>query len=57
MPNQISFALNHFHIIIKYMMPNQMSFLPLKNIIHSPDKSGRLMKWAIELSEFDNSKP
>ena len=26
---------------------------PLKSIIHSPKASGRLMKWAIELGEFD----
>ena len=26
---------------------------PLRNIIHSPKASGRLIKWAIELGEFD----
>ncbi|XP_074352802.1 uncharacterized protein LOC141691954 [Apium graveolens] len=26
---------------------------PLRNILHSPKASGRLMKWAIELGEFD----
>ncbi|XP_074373822.1 uncharacterized protein LOC141714189 [Apium graveolens] len=26
---------------------------PLKNIFHSPKASGRLIKWAIELGEFD----
>ncbi|XP_022135947.1 uncharacterized protein LOC111007781 [Momordica charantia] len=27
--------------------------LPLKNIFHKPETSGRLMKWAMELSEYD----
>ncbi|XP_022151715.1 uncharacterized protein LOC111019628 [Momordica charantia] len=27
--------------------------LPLKNIFHKPETSGRLMKWALELSEYD----
>ena len=31
------------------MLTNQ----PLRNIIHSPKASGRLIKWAIELGEFD----
>ena len=26
---------------------------PLRNIMHSPKVSGRLIKWAIELGEFD----
>ena len=26
---------------------------PLRNIIYSPKASGRLVKWAIELGEFD----
>ncbi|KAK1379936.1 hypothetical protein POM88_026680 [Heracleum sosnowskyi] len=26
---------------------------PLRNILHSPQVSGRLIKWAIELGEFD----
>ena len=26
---------------------------PKKQILHKPETSGRLMKWAIELSEFD----
>ena len=26
---------------------------PIKAILHKPDKSGRLLKWAIELSEFN----
>ena len=26
---------------------------PMKQVIHKPETSGRLMKWAIELSEFD----
>ena len=26
---------------------------PMKQILHKPETSGRLMKWAIELSEFD----
>ena len=26
---------------------------PMKQILHKPKTSGRLMKWAIELSEFD----
>ena len=26
---------------------------PMKKILHKPETSGRLMKWAIELSEFD----
>ena len=28
---------------------------PMKQILHKPETSGRLMKWAIELSEFDIS--
>ena len=26
---------------------------PMKQILHKPETSGRLMKWAIELSEFN----
>ena len=26
---------------------------PMKQLLHKPEVSGRLMKWAIELSEFD----
>ena len=26
---------------------------PLKNILHKPELSGRLTKWAVELSEYD----
>ena len=26
---------------------------PKKQVLHKPETSGRLMKWAIELSEFD----
>ena len=26
---------------------------PMKQILHKPETSGRLVKWAIELSEFD----
>ena len=26
---------------------------PVKQVLHKPEVSGRLMKWAIELSEFD----
>ena len=26
---------------------------PIKQVLHKPETSGRLMKWAIELSEFD----
>ena len=26
---------------------------PMKQVLHKPENSGRLMKWAIELSEFD----
>ena len=26
---------------------------PMKQILHIPETSGRLVKWAIELSEFD----
>ena len=26
---------------------------PMKQILHKPKTSGRLIKWAIELSEFD----
>ncbi|XP_024046702.1 uncharacterized protein LOC112101040 [Citrus clementina] len=29
------------------------SVLPLRQILHKPDASGRLVKWAVELSEFD----
>ena len=28
---------------------------PMKQVLHKPETSGRLMKWAIELSEFDIS--
>ena len=31
---------------------------PMKQVLHKPETSGRLMKWAIELSEFDiRNKP
>ena len=30
---------------------------PMKQILHKPEASGRLVKWAIELSEFDIYKP
>ena len=26
--------------------------LPIKAILHKPEASGRLLKWAVELSEF-----
>ena len=26
---------------------------PMKQVLHKPETSGKLMKWAIELSEFD----
>ena len=26
---------------------------PMEQVLHKPETSGRLMKWAIELSEFD----
>ena len=26
---------------------------PMKQVLHKPETSGRLMKWTIELSEFD----
>ena len=26
---------------------------PMKQILHKPETSGRLVKWAMELSEFD----
>ena len=26
---------------------------PMKQVLHKPETSGRLMKWAIELREFD----
>ncbi|XP_024033455.1 uncharacterized protein LOC112095582 [Citrus clementina] len=29
------------------------SVLPLRQTLHKPDASGRLVKWAVELSEFD----
>ena len=30
-----------------------LTSLPLRTILHSPNQSGRLAKWAIELSEFN----
>ena len=28
---------------------------PLRNVLHKPDLSGRLVKWAVEISQFDIS--
>ncbi|KAL8134178.1 hypothetical protein AgCh_009294 [Apium graveolens] len=39
----------YFHAHQIEVLTNQ----PLRNIIHSPKASGRLIKWAIELGEFD----
>ncbi|KAL5808663.1 hypothetical protein ACOSQ3_029354 [Xanthoceras sorbifolium] len=30
-----------------------LTAFPLKNILHKPELSGRLVKWAVELSEYD----
>jgi len=30
-----------------------MGSMPLRAILHSPSQSGRVAKWAIELSEYD----
>ena len=38
------FQAHTIEILIKY---------PMKQILHRPETSGRLVKWAIELSEFD----
>ena len=27
--------------------------VPLRQVLHKPDISGRLVKWAVELGEFD----
>ena len=39
-----------------YFQAHTIKFLteyPMKQVLHKPETSGRLMKWAIELSEFD----
>ena len=39
-----------------YFQPNTIVALtsyPIKAILHKPDASGQLLKWAVELSEFD----
>ncbi|XP_077231532.1 uncharacterized protein LOC143864659 [Tasmannia lanceolata] len=39
-----------------YFQAHTIKFLtgqPLRQILHRPDTSGRLVKWAVELSEFD----
>ena len=39
-----------------YFQAHTIEFLtefPMKQVLHKPETSGRLMKWAIELSEFD----
>ena len=30
-----------------------MTLQPLRTVLHSPSQSGRMAKWAIELSEYD----
>ena len=30
-----------------------MTTQPLRSFLHSPNQSGRLTKWAVELSEYD----
>ena len=39
----------YFHLHIIHVLTNY----PLRQVLQKPDASGRLLKWAIELSQFD----
>ncbi|KAG7568048.1 Retrotransposon gag domain [Arabidopsis thaliana x Arabidopsis arenosa] len=42
-----------YHQCVKFPTPGVLTSHPLRSILHGPSKSGRLAKWAIELSEYD----
>ncbi|XP_074355747.1 uncharacterized protein LOC141695398 [Apium graveolens] len=43
----------HLYYVTKAHKIEVLTDQPLRNILHSPKASGRLIKWAIELGEFD----
>ncbi|KAG7548068.1 Ribonuclease H domain [Arabidopsis suecica] len=53
-----SFHKRHFHVLRKHKTASTcrrevLTSHPLRSILHGPSQSGRLAKWAIELSEYD----
>ena len=46
-------AARKLHLYFQCHSITVLTTFPLKTILHKPELSGRLVKWAVELSEFD----